>query len=149
MRSSVIVEVAIAFGDVGKPAITDEPDAVQALLFERPKEPLDVRIAVGRARRNTDNGDACAGQHAIEARFAKFSAAVVNQMGDAMLCEEPGIDHGQVAGDLLHDDRVRMSRDREDVYLVRCDDHGHAHVKHFPPCQRQYGDTGKVDTSQR
>ena len=47
MRSSVVVEVAIAFGDVGKPAITDEPDTVQAFLFERPKEPLDVRIAVG------------------------------------------------------------------------------------------------------
>ena len=78
MRSSVVVEVAIAFGDVGKPAITDEPDAVQALLFERPEEAFDMRIAIRRAWRNADDGDACAGQHAIEARFAKLAATIMD-----------------------------------------------------------------------
>ena len=47
MRSSVIVKVAITFGDIGKSAIIDEPNAVQTFLLERPEESFDVRIAVG------------------------------------------------------------------------------------------------------
>ena len=79
VRSSVIVKIAITFGDVGKPAITDEPDAVQAFLLERPEESFDVRIAVGRARRNTDVGDPCAGQHSITPSCARLAAPLLKK----------------------------------------------------------------------
>ena len=46
VRSTVVVEVAVALGDVGKPTITDEPDAVQTFLFERSEKAFDVRIAI-------------------------------------------------------------------------------------------------------
>ena len=146
MRSSVIVEVAVALGDVGESSITDEPDAMQAFLFERPEKAFDVRIAVRRAWWNADVGDARAGQYLVKPCLAKFAPAIMDQVRDAMLCEETSVDHAQVSCNLLHDDGIGIGSDQEHMHLAGCNDHGHADVEHFPASQRQHWDTREINT---
>ena len=146
MRSSVIVEVAIALGDVDESAITDEPDAMQAFVFERSEEAFDVRIAIGRVWWNADVSDARAGQHLVKTCLAKFATTIMDQVRDAMVCQEAGIDHGQVSSNLLHDDGIGIGSDQEHMHLAGCNDHGHADVEHFPASQRQHWDTREINT---
>ena len=111
----MIVIVAVDVADMAQCAITDKPDAGQALLLHRAEESLDVRVAVGCAGWNANDRYPSITQDIIKACFAEFTTAIVNEVGDAVCRQESGIAHGQVAGQLLHDDLIRMHRDHGDV----------------------------------
>ena len=148
VRSSVVIEVAVGQAGVAQSAIPDEPDARQALLFHRAKEAFDVRIAVGCARWDSDDGDSCIAQHVVKACLAEFSPAVVNHMRDTAGRQESGIAHGQIAGQLLHDDLIRMHGDQDTADLSRREAHDHGNHARLPSHQGQYRNRGEVDTGQ-
>ena len=66
-----------------------------------------------------------------------------------MLRQKSSIDHGEVSRYLLHDDRIRVGRDREHMHFACRNDHNHANIEHFPSCQRQHRHAGEIDTGQR
>ena len=146
--SSVIMKIAVAMNHMSKPTVTDEPDAVEAFAFQRAEETLDVRIAIGRMWRDANIRDTSGGQDTIEAGFAKLTAAIMDKMGDAVPGKEAGVGHGQVAGDLLHDDGVGICGHGADMHFSGGDDHDYADVKRAPSGKGQHRDAGEVNAGE-
>ena len=90
----MVVKIKIDADGMPQPSITDKPEAMQAFAFERTKEALDVRIAVGCPRRDAHDLDTSGtqGRHPIPVcRIHRRRRGVLDQVRDAMLQEKAGI----------------------------------------------------------